>query len=112
MQTKKNNFHGYNKFSGVLLATYGIPHAIVWDKYTHFIAYEFKEYCKMFTIKHITNLTHYSRSNGKAERAVGNFKRALKRPSNEIVSEKAQKTLLRVYLITPNPNTPADMSPA
>lgn len=75
-----------------------------------FTGEEFQDFCKTFSIEHITTLLYYLRSNRQTEQFVGMFKRALKKVSLEILNEKALQNYLRVYWVTPNPNTLSGMS--
>ncbi|XP_014769106.1 uncharacterized protein K02A2.6-like [Octopus bimaculoides] len=55
---------------------------------------------------------YHPRSNGQAECFVDIFKSALRKPNKEVTDEVAFQSFLRVYHVTPNPNTPAGLSPA
>ena len=72
---------------------------------------EFKEFCEIFQIKHITTPQYHPRSNSQAEHFVDMLKRALKKASGT-PTDKALQQFLQVYRITPNPNTPLAVSPA
>lgn len=76
-----------------------IPEAIVLDNGTQLTAYGFKEFCKMFSIGHITTPPYHPRSNGQAEMFVGTFKNTLEKVGNEKVSEEALQKFLGVYRI-------------
>ena len=65
---------------------------------------DFKEFMEDFQVDHITTPTYHPRSNGQAERFVDMAK--------DTPSEKALQQFLQVYRITPNENTPSEMSPA
>ncbi|XP_014787353.1 uncharacterized protein K02A2.6-like [Octopus bimaculoides] len=85
-----------------LFARYGIPDSIVSNGGTQFMANEFKNFSKMFSIEHITTLYHL-RSNGQAERFVNTFKRMLRKTRNELVDDVALTQFLRVDHVMPNP---------
>ena len=94
-----------------LFALFGVVHYVVSDKGSQFTSAEFKEFCKIFQIKHVTTLRYYPRSNGQAERFADTLKRALKKAPGTPM-DKALQQFLQVYRITPNPNTPLAVSPA
>eukprot|EP00106_Octopus_bimaculoides_P000827 XP_014768269.1 PREDICTED: uncharacterized protein K02A2.6-like [Octopus bimaculoides] len=105
------NLHSNSEFS-TLFARYDVPDTIVSDNTTQFTASEFKKFCKMFSLEHITILPYHRRSNGQAEHFVDMFKRALRKSRNEVVDDVALQQSLRVYCVMPNSNTPSGMSPA
>ena len=93
-----------------LLARFGVPDSIVSGNATQFTSKEFKGFCKMFVVEHITIAPYYPRSNGQAERFVDTFKRALK-TSNGGSTEPALQQFLQVYRLTPNKNMLSAMTP-
>ncbi|XP_014777996.1 uncharacterized protein K02A2.6-like [Octopus bimaculoides] len=95
-----------------LFVRFGVPNTIVSDNGMQFVSFEFKKFCKMFAVEHLTIAPYHPRSNGQVELFVDTFKRALRKSNKEIIAEVALQQFLRVYQLTPNPNTPADMSPA
>ena len=46
---------------------FGVPDSIVLDNATQFTSKEFKGFCKMFMVEHITIAYDHPRSNGQAE---------------------------------------------
>ena len=84
---------------------------MVSDNGSQFTSVEFKEFCEIFLIKHITTSQYHPRSNGQAEHFVDTLKRALKKASGTPM-DKALQQFLQVYRITPNHNTPLAVSPA
>ena len=97
-------------FLHVLFAQFGVVDCVVSDNGRQFTSAEFKQFCEIFLIKHITTPRYHLRSNGQAERFVDTLKRALKKASG-IPTDKALQQFLQVYRITPNPNTPLAVSP-
>ena len=57
-----------------LFAQFGVVDCVVSDNGSQFTSVEFKEFCKIFQIKHITTPQYHSRSNGLAERFVDTLK--------------------------------------
>ena len=94
-----------------LFARFGVVDCVVSDNRSQFTSTEFKEFCKIFQIKHITTPKYHPRSNGPAERFVDTLKRAPKKASGT-PTDKALQQFLQVYRITPNPNKPLAVSPA
>ena len=94
-----------------LFARFGVVDCVVSDNGSQFTSVEFKEFCEIFQIKHITTPQCHPRSNGQAERFVDTLKRALKKVSGSPM-DKALQQFLQVYRITPNAYTPLAVSPA
>ena len=94
-----------------LFARFSVVDCVVSDNGSQFTSVEFKEFCEIFQIKHITTPQYHPRSNGQAERFVDTLKRAVKKASGT-PTEKALQQFLLVYRITPNPNTPLAVSPS
>ena len=96
-----------------VFSRFGVIDCVVSDNGSQFTSGEFKEFCEIFQIKHITTPQYHPRSNGLAERFAGTLKRALKKASGT-PTDKALQQFLQVYRITPNPNpnTPLSVSPA
>ena len=95
-----------------IFARFGIPDTIVSDNGTQFTSKEFENFCKMFSITHMTTAPYHPRSNGQAERFVDTFKRALKKSDGSETEDELLQQFLRVYRITPNPSLNSGMSPA
>ena len=94
-----------------LFARFGVVDCIVTDNGTQFTSADFKHFCKLHLIDHITTPQYHPRSNGQAERFVDTLKRALKKAGGT-PSDKALQQFLNVYRITPNSNVTAASSPA
>ena len=94
-----------------LFAWFGVVDCVVSDNGSQFTSVEFKEFCEIFQIKHITTPHYHPRSNGQVERFVDTLKRALKKVSGT-PTDKTLQQFLQVYRIIPNPNTPLAVSPA
>ena len=62
-----------------LFARFGVVDCVVRDNGSRFTSVEFKEFCEIFQIKHITTPQYHPRSNGQAERFVDTLKRALQK---------------------------------
>ena len=93
-----------------LFARFGVVDCLVSDYSTQFTSRDIKEFMEDFKVDHIPTLTYHPRSNGQAERFVDTMKRALKK-AKDTPSGKALLQFLQVYRITPNENTPPQMSP-
>ena len=94
-----------------LFARFGVVDCLVSDNGTQFTSRDFKEFMEDFQVDHIATPTYQPRSNGQVERFVDNLKRALKK-AKDTPPGKALQQFLQVYRITPNENTPSQMSPA
>ena len=92
-----------------LFVRFGIADSIVSDDATQFISKEFKGFCKMSVVEHITIDPYHPRSNGKAEPFVDTFKMALKY-SNGGSTEATLQLFLQVYRLTPNKNVSSAMT--
>ena len=92
-------------------AKFDILDTIVSNNGTQFTAKEFKDFCKAFSIVHITTAPYHSQSNGQTERFVDTFKQALKKTDgNKFIDDIPQ--FLKVYRVTPNPSTNSGFSQA
>ena len=94
-----------------LFARHGGVDCVVSENGSQFTSIEFKEFCEIFQIKHITTPQYHPRSNGQAERFVDTLKLALKKASGT-PTDKALQQFLQVYRFTPNPNIPLAVLPA
>ena len=92
-----------------LFARFGVVDCLVSDNGTQFTSRDFKKFMEDFQVDHITTPTYHPRSNGQAERFVDTLKRPLKK-AKDTPSGKALRQFLLVYRITPNENTPYQMS--
>ena len=86
-----------------------VPDSSVSDNATQFISKEFKGFCKMFMVEHITIVPYDPWSNGQEERFMETYNSALKGSSGGS-PETALKQFLRVYRLTPNKNAPSAMT--
>eukprot|EP00106_Octopus_bimaculoides_P006911 XP_014774353.1 PREDICTED: uncharacterized protein K02A2.6-like [Octopus bimaculoides] len=109
---KKPTLSTVTNFLPELFARFGVPDVIMSDNGTQFVLFEFKKFHKRFAVEHVTTVPYHPRSNGQAEHFVVTFKRALRKLNKEVMDKVALQQFLRVYRVTPNPNTPAGMSPA
>lgn len=90
-------------------STHGIPDSIVSDNASCFTSDEFKHFCKMNGIKHITPAPYHPSSNGMAERAVQTVKEGLDKQREGTLETKLSRFLFN-YRITPHATT--NTSPA
>ena len=79
------------------------------DNETQFMAKVFKDFCKAFSVLHITTTPYHLRSNRQTERLVDTFKQASK-TSDRNKSDYSILQSLRVYHVTPNPGTNSGLS--
>ena len=93
-----------------LFTRFGVVDCVVSVNGSQFTSVEFKEFCEIFQIKHITTPQYHARSNNQAERFVDTLKRALKKASGTS-TDKALRQFPQVYKITPNPSTLLAVSP-
>ncbi|XP_073964407.1 uncharacterized protein [Choristoneura fumiferana] len=66
-----------------MFARFGLPSQLVTDNGPPFFSQEFKVYCKMNNIRHVTSAPYRPQCNGAAENAVKNVKKAIKRAVHE-----------------------------
>lgn len=84
----------------------GLPRTIVTDNGTQFTSSEFKRFCEVNAIEHLTTAPFHPASNGLAERFVRTFKTAFTKISKEQPNqEQALYKYLVTYRSTPNPHT-------
>ena len=88
-------------------ASHGLPHSIVSDNGTPFVGKEFKTFCELNGIHHITCSPYHPSSNGLVERAVQTVKNALKKSRNDPLSSLEARLFrfLLNYNITPHSTT-------
>ena len=108
-RSKKHTPEIVIKFLYKLFARFGIVDLIVTDNRSQFASKDFKEFCEIYQIKHITTAPFHPGSNGQAERFMDTLKRALKKASIT-PTEKALQQFLQVYRITCNMKTLASQS--
>eukprot|EP00106_Octopus_bimaculoides_P018109 XP_014785551.1 PREDICTED: uncharacterized protein K02A2.6-like [Octopus bimaculoides] len=92
-----------------LFAIFGVPDINVSDNGTQFVSCEFKRFCEIHVITK-TIAPYHPRSNGRAERFVDTFNRALKKANKEATDAVTIQQFLMVYSVTPNPNAPEGSS--
>ncbi|XP_003737698.1 uncharacterized protein K02A2.6-like [Galendromus occidentalis] len=96
-----------------LFTQYGVPEEIVTDHGTQFTAHDFKEFCRRNDIKKSFSAVNFPQSNGRAERMVDTFKRALSKMQREGTTSANIQKFLRSYRTIPSRaldgKTPAEM---
>ena len=92
-------------------STHGIPLVIVSDNGSSFVSEEFKKFCVVNGIKHVTSAPYHPATNGLAERSVRTFKEVLKKwkGDGDSVATKVERFLFS-YRNTPHSAT--GISPA
>ncbi|XP_055689215.1 uncharacterized protein K02A2.6-like [Lutzomyia longipalpis] len=100
-----------NKLTEVF-ARLGIPETLVSDNGTQFTNPEFKKFCDVNGIAHLTTNPYTPASNGQCERLVGTLKHALEKQRTTGSLEVALQGFLANYRVTPNDNAPEGKSPA
>ena len=79
MNCKSPSRTGTIRFLHELFARFSIPDTIVLDNGTQYTIKQFKDFCKSFSIVHITTALYHQRSNGLAEKIVNTFSWSLKK---------------------------------
>ena len=89
-----------------IFARFGVPRVIVSDNGPQFVSEEFKAFCKMNLIQHITSTPYHAKTNGLAERAVRTFKERMLAAKSTVpdINTRLQKFLL-CYRNTPQKST-------
>ena len=82
-------------------ARFGVPDSTVLDDATQFTSKEFKGFCKMFEVEHIT-----LEANTKKKQSMYAFKKVPKKSKGGSKNTELQQ-FLRVYRLTPNKNMPS-----
>ena len=95
-----------------LFSRFELPETIVSDNSIPFTSKEFENFCKLLLINHLKLAPYHPRSNGRVERFINVFKRAIKKANGIETENKELQEFLSIYWITPNPNTNTNMSPA
>jgi transposase InsO family protein len=104
-------------------AHWGYPYQLVTDNGPQFASSEFREYCEMKAISHITSSPHLPNSNGMAERAVQEAKKILSQPDpwealmiyrdtvNKVTGHSPSQLQILRHIRTNLPVTPAALKP-
>lgn len=94
-----------------LCSTWGAPETIVSDNGTQFTSLDFKLFCELNGITHLTSSPYFPMSNGQAERFVDTLKRSLRKMEEESSSDNNLRRMLAMYRSTPlaNGKTPAEL---
>lgn len=85
-------------------ANWGIPQVLVSDNAQAFVSTEFKAFCNVNGIRHLTTPCLSPKSNGAAEKAVGVFKKGFYKQKSGSLQTKVSRFLFR-YRTTPNSTT-------
>ncbi len=89
-----------------IFTPHGLPTTLVTDNGPQFTSREFKLFCEKRGIEHILTPPYHPQSNGKAERFVQTFKKAMdKATANERTIDSALRSFLVRYRITPHATT-------
>lgn len=89
---------------------YQIPQPLITER--KFAGKDFENFCKIFSVEHLTTPPYHPKSNEQAEWFVETFKRALKKATIGKINEEGLQIYLTVYRLKHNSNTPSGMSPA
>lgn len=88
-----------------IFATHGLPVTLVSDNGTAFTSEEFKNYCKLSGIKHVTSAPRHPSTNGLAEKAVQIFKNCIKKMDQSLHWNARINKFLFKYRNTPHSTT-------
>ena len=80
------------------MARYGIPDEVVSDSGSQYTSREFKNFAKEYSFNHVTTRPYHHQSNGRAESAVKEAKRILKK----LQRPKVTPTWRRWLIVTPH----------
>ena len=83
-----------------IFARLGVLGKILSDNGSQFIAKEFGDICKEFSISHVTTTLFHPRSNGHAECFLDMFKQAIRKPDGGETEDELLQQFLRFYQIT------------
>uniref|UniRef100_A0AAG5D9A3 RNA-directed DNA polymerase n=1 Tax=Anopheles atroparvus TaxID=41427 RepID=A0AAG5D9A3_ANOAO len=85
-----------------IFARFGVPTTLVSDNGTQFTSEDFKSFCFLNGIDHLTTAPYHPQSNGQAERFVDTFKRTVKKISADgRTMQEALDAFLLAYRSTP-----------
>jgi len=92
-----------------VFAQFGVPESIVSDNGAQFTAADFKDFCRMNSIRHIQTAPYHPSSSGMAERAVQVIKQGIRKQSTGTLNDKISRVLFQ-YHITPHSTTGSSLS--
>nr|VZI25731.1 unnamed protein product [Spirometra erinaceieuropaei] len=95
-----------------IFSQHGLPEVLVSDNGSQFTSSTFEDFCRQHNIQHLRSPPYHPQSNGQAERFVDTFKRALLKTRGEGTTDEIVQAFLFSYRTTPNPASPAGVSPA
>ncbi|KAF7234150.1 hypothetical protein EG68_12381 [Paragonimus skrjabini miyazakii] len=95
-----------------IFSQHGFPETLVSDNGSQFTSVQFKEFCTQNNIQHLHSPPHHPQFNGRVERFVETFKRALLKFREEGPTGKVLQRFLLSYRFTPNPAILNGLSPA
>nr|VZI29970.1 unnamed protein product [Spirometra erinaceieuropaei] len=99
-------------FLRLIFSQHGLPEFLVSDNGSQFISSTFEDFCRQHNIQHVHSPPYHPPSNGRAERFVDTFKRALLKARGEWTTDEIVQAFLFSYRKTPNPASPGGVSPA
>ena len=77
----------------LIFSTHGLPCTIVTDNGLSFTSIEFKSFCQINSIRHITSSTYYIATIGFAKRSVQSFKQGMMRMEGGSLHSKLSRFL-------------------
>nr|VZI45520.1 unnamed protein product [Spirometra erinaceieuropaei] len=95
-----------------IFSQHGLPEVLVSDNGSQFTSSSFEDFCRQHNIQHLRSPPYHPQSNGQAERFVDTFKRVLLKARGEGTTDEIVQAFLFSYRTTPNPASPAGVSPA
>nr|VZI32145.1 unnamed protein product [Spirometra erinaceieuropaei] len=95
-----------------IFSQHGLPEVLVSDNGSQLTSSTFEEFCRQHNIQHLRSPPYHPQSNGRAERFVDTFKRALLKARGEGTTNEIVQAFLFSYRTTPNPAYPGGVSPA
>lgn len=105
VRTKQITSNKTIEILGSIFSRFGVPSTIVSDNATSFTSYDFKRFCEINGITHITSPPFHPASNGQAENSVKTFKNSLKKMLQDKENKGISIDKLMGILLFANRNT-------